>query len=313
LGHDTTTRCLLFPEIFSKPVVAQFDQRQGSSDGGAILLKAADRGLGLAESLASCLVDARQAGKVEHETEQLLAQRIFAIACGYADANDAARLAEDLVHKMLAGLDPAGDVDLASQPTLCRFENAPDRKQFYRMGAALADCVIERHRRRLHGRVRLITIDLDPTHGAQQRSLFNGHYDSWCYLPVLGFVSFNDENEQYLLTAVLRPGNAPAKVGAIGILLRVLKRLWKAFPKARIRVRLDGGFADPLVLEFLDAVGGRVRRGDGPKCGVGAPGRARDEAGAAPLETERPNRACLWRGPLRGEKLVVGAASDLQS
>jgi hypothetical protein len=259
VGHDTTTQCLLFPEIFSKPVLAQFDQRQGSSDGGAILLKAADRRLGLTESLASCLADPRQPGKVEHETERLLAQRIFAIACGYADANDAARLAEDPVHKMLAGRDPAGDADLASQPTLCRFENAPDRKQLYRMGVALADGVIERHRRRLHGRARLITIDLDPTddptHGAQQLSFFNGHYDSWCYLPLLGFVSFNDEGEQYLLTAVLRPGNAPAKAGAIGILLRVLQRLWKAFPKARIRVRLDGGFADPLVLEFLDAMG----------------------------------------------------------
>jgi hypothetical protein len=259
VDHDITTERLLFPEIFSKPVVAQFDQRQGSSDGGAMLLKAADRRLRLTESLASCLADPRQAGKVEHETEQLLAQRIFAIACGYADANDAARLAGDPVHKMLAGRDPAGDTDLASQPTLCRFENAPDRKQLYRMGVALADGVIERHRRRLRGRARLITIDLDPTddptHGAQQLSFFNGHYDCWCYLPLLGFVSFNEESEQYLLAAVLRPGNAPAKAGAMGILLRVLKRLWKAFPKARIRVRLDGGFADPLVLEFLDAMG----------------------------------------------------------
>ena len=259
MADNTTTQCLLLPEIFSKPVVAQFDQRQGSSDGGAILLKAADRRLQLTQALAACLVDQRQPGKVEHEVEELLAQRVYGIACGYADANDDARLSEDPVHKLLVGRDPAEGADLASQPTLCRFENAPDRKQLYRMGEALADAVIERHRRRLHGRARLITLDLDPTddptHGAQQLTFFNTHYDTWCYLPVMGFVSFNGEQEQYLVTAVLRPGNAPASAGATGILWRLLKRLWEAFPKARVRVRLDGGFAEPQVLAFLDAMG----------------------------------------------------------
>ena len=124
---------------------------------------------------------------------------------------------------------------------------------------ALADRVVERHRRRLHGRARCITLDLDPTddptHGAQQLTFFNGHYDTWCYLPVMGFVSFNDEKEQYLFTAVLRPGNAVASVGAIGILWRILQKLRRAFPQARLRVRLDGGFADPLLLTFLDAMG----------------------------------------------------------
>ena len=259
MADDTTTQCLMFPEIFSKPVIAQFDQRHGSSDGGAILLKAANRRLGLSEALAACLVDERQPGKVEHESEELLAQRVYGIACGYADANDAARLARDPIHKMLVERDPVEGTDLASQPTLSRFENAPDRKQLYRLGEALAECVIERHRRRLHGRARRITIDLDPTddptHGAQQLTFFNAHYDTWCYLPVMGFVSFNDEKEQYLFTAVLRPGNAPATAGAIGILWRILRKLWRAFPQARIRVRLDGGFADPLLLTFLDAMG----------------------------------------------------------
>jgi len=259
LTENRTTQCLLFPDIFPKPVVAQFDQRQGSSDGGAILLKAADLRIQLTEALAACLKDKRQPGKVDHESEELLGQRIFGIACGYADANDAARLAEDPVHKMLIGRDPVEGQDLASKPTICRFENAPDRKQLYRMGEALADCVIERHRRRLHGRAQLITIDLDatddPTHGAQQLTFFNSHYDTWCYLPLLAFVSFNDEKEQYLCAAVLRPGNAPARRGAIGILWRILPRVWAAFAKARVRVRLDGGFADPLLLDFLDTMG----------------------------------------------------------
>lgn len=257
MDQRTTTQCLLFPNIFPKPVVAKFDQRQGSSDGGAILLKAADRRLGLTAALADCLEDERQAGKVEHEMEEMLAQRIYGIACGYADANDAARLASDPIHKLLVGRDPIEGADLASQPTLSRFENAVDRKQLYRMGERLAERVIERHRRRLKGRARRITLDLDPTddptHGAQQLSFLNGHYNSWCYLPVLGFLTFNDEREQYLFTAVLRPGNAVASVGAVGLLRRILKKLRRAFPGVRIRVRLDGGFADPEVLDFLDA------------------------------------------------------------
>ena len=184
-------------------------------------------------------------------------QRVFGMACGYEDANDAARLAGDPVHKMLLGRDPVQGGDLASQPTLSRFENAVGPKDLYRLGEALAESVIERHARRLHGRAQRITIDLDPTddptHGVQQLALFNGYYDTWCYLPVVGFLTFNREVEQYLFTAVLRPGNAPASRGAWGILRRTLALVRRSFPKARIRVRLDGGFAHPLLLEFLDA------------------------------------------------------------
>ena len=103
---DSTTQCLLFPEIFPKLVVAQFDQRQGSSDGGALLLKAADRRYGLIACLAACLRDERQAGKVDHSLQELLAQRVFSIACGYPDANDAARLGGDPIHKLLLDRDP---------------------------------------------------------------------------------------------------------------------------------------------------------------------------------------------------------------
>ena len=254
--EHTTTQSVLFPGIFERPVVAQFDQSQGSSDGGAVLLKAADRGLGLTAALAACLKDDRQEVKVRHELEEMLTQRTMAIACGYADANDAAKLASDPVHKLLVGRDPVEGEDLASQPTLSRFENGVGRKELFRMAEALADTVIERHRKRLKGRARLITIDLDPTddptYGAQQMSFFNWHYDSYCYLPMVGFVTFDQEAEQYLVTAVLRPGNAPGSAGAVGILRRLIERLTEAFPKAKIRVRLDGGFAAPEVLYFLD-------------------------------------------------------------
>ena len=256
MSEHTTTQSVLFPGIFERPVVAKFDQSQGSSDGGAILLKAADQRLHLTAALAACLKDERQAVKVDHELEELLTQRIMAIACGYEDANDAARLASDPVHKLLVGRDPVEGEDLASQPTLSRFENSVGRKELFRMGEALAYSVIERHRERLKGRARLITIDLDPTddptYGAQQLTFFNWHYNSYCYLPMVGFLTFDHEVEQYLVTAVLRPGNAPGSAGALGILRPLIPRLREAFPKAKIRVRLDGAFATPKVLYFLD-------------------------------------------------------------
>ena len=248
---------MLFPGIFRKPVVAQFDQREGSSDGGALLLKAADRHYDLVAGLASCLRDERQAGKVDHSLRELVGQRVFSMACGYPDANDSARLSEDPIYKLLLDRDPIEGRDLASQSTLSRFENGVGVKELYRAGEFLAESVIRRHAKRLRHRAYRVTIDLDPTddptHGAQQLSFFNGYYDTWCYLPVLGFVSFNDEAEQYLCAAVLRPGNVAAAVGAVGLLRRLVRMIRGRLPGVRIRVRLDGGFAHPAVLEFLDA------------------------------------------------------------
>ena len=186
--------------------------------------------------MAACLKEERQPGKILHEIEELLTQRVMGMALGYEDANDAARLASDPVHKLLVGREPIDGEDLASQPTLSRFENAPDRKELFRLGEVLADCVIERHRKRLHGRARRITIDLDPTddptHGQQQFTFFNRYYDCHCYLPVVGFLTFNEEAEQYLVAAVLRPGNVSGSCGAIGILRRLLRRLDAAFPES---------------------------------------------------------------------------------
>ena len=257
MNDDSTRQSVLFSDLGSRPVVVKFDQRHASSDGGAILLKAADRHLGLTAGLIKVIEDRRQGGKVRHAIADLLHQRLYAIACGYPDGNDAARLSSDPIQKLLCDRDPVSGVDLASQPTLSRFENAVRRADLYRMGVALSETVIERHRRRLGRRVKRITIDLDPTddptHGAQQLTFFNGHYDSWCYLPVAGFLTFDEEPDQYLFAYVLRPGNAPATRGALGIFSRLLPRLRAAFPRARLRVRLDGGFAAPEIFEYLEA------------------------------------------------------------
>src|SRR5436189_3799278 len=256
LRDDTIPQSVLFADLIDKPLVATFDQQHASSDGGAILLKAADARYRLIDGFARCLVDDRQPGKVRHTLTDLLAQRIFGLACGHPDANDGDRLADDPIHKLLLGRDPIDGDPLASQPTISRFENQVGSQALYAMGRDLAATVIDRHRQRLHGRARHITIDLDPTddptHGAQQLTFFNGHYDTYCYLPMVGFLTFDQEAEQYLVTAVLRPGNAPGSAGAVGILRRLIQRLREAFPKAKIRVRLDGGFAAPEVLYFLD-------------------------------------------------------------
>ena len=143
--------------------MATFDREQASSDGGAVLLKAAERVYGLVKAFARCLVDKRAPEKVRHTLEDLVGQRVFGIACGHPDGNDADHLADDPIHKLLLGRDPVAGGRLVSQPTISRFENDAGRSALYRMGRELAASVIERHRRRLNGRARRITIDLDPT------------------------------------------------------------------------------------------------------------------------------------------------------
>lgn len=256
MSNHTTRQGVLFKGLSKKAVVVRFDQEQASSDGGAVLLKACDERLGLSTALASCLRDDRQQAKVEHSYEEIFQQRMFGIACGYADGNDAARIADDPVFKLLTGRDPVAGPALASQPTLSRFENAVSSAELLQMSEALAEAVIQRHRRRKR-KVRRITIDLDPTHdathGGQQLSFFNRFYDSHCYLPLAGFLSFDQEPDQYLFCCVLRGGDAAAKRGCLSVLKRLLPRLRKAFPKAKIRIRLDAGFTGPELYEFFEA------------------------------------------------------------
>jgi len=168
-------------------------------------------------------------------------------------------LADDPIHKMLVGRTPISGGRLASQSTLSRFENAVGSGELYRVAETIADTVIDRHRRRLGRKVRLITLDFDPTddptHGQQEFTFYHGHYGTHCYLPLIGTIQFNQEKGQSLLCAILRPGNAGAALGFVPILERLLEKIRAAFPKARIRVRLDGGFGNPTVLDFLDAAG----------------------------------------------------------
>ena len=256
MATDCITQVTFQGDGFTKPIVARFDLPHASSDGGLVLVKALDIAWGLTERLAACLDDAREPGKILHETRELLQQRVFGLCAGYADCNDAARLVHDPIHKLVLGRDPLSGLGLASQPTLSRFENTVRARELRAMTHVLADTVIAQQRRRRHGCATRITIDLDPTddptHGQQEFAFFNGHYDTWCYLPIVATVTFNDEPAQFAVAAVLRPGKAPASLGARGILRALLRKLRAAFPAALFRVRLDGGFARPKVFTFLE-------------------------------------------------------------
>ncbi|MFQ5916045.1 MAG: IS1380 family transposase [Nitrospinota bacterium] len=243
-----------FPHLFEKPLVMKFTAPDQSSDGGVLLLKAIDKKMRLTQRLAEAIRDRRQPGKVVHPIREMLQERIYGIACGYADANDAARLAKDGAMRLAC---EKRDEDLASQPTLSRLENAVTRTDLFRFGTLFTDVVLEREKRKRRRRkVRRITIDMDPTedptYGGQQLTFFNAYYDNWCYLPMVTTIQFDQEREQYLVAPVLRPGNAKGSLGAISILKRLVPRLRKAFPRAEIFVRLDGAFATPEVFSWLE-------------------------------------------------------------
>jgi hypothetical protein len=257
LTPNPTTECFFFPELFDRPILAKFDEPSMTSDAGLLLLKAADRRLGLTSRIAGLLPDGRNPARVEHEILAMLQQRVYGLAAGYADCNDAARLGSDPLFKMLLGRDPIRGADLATQPTLSRFENSFKRQDLHLLHDVIMNAVIESHRQRRRGKARVITIDLDttvdPTHGAQQLALFNGFHRTWCFRPLLGFISFDKERDQHLCLTLLRSGRAPDKCGVLWFLERLVPKLRKAFPRARLRVRLDAGFSAPEILNYLDS------------------------------------------------------------
>jgi hypothetical protein len=246
---------VLFEDLYDKPAVVEFTRPRQTSDGGVILLDAINKKMGLIQRMASVIRDKRQRGKITYDIEALLRERIFAIACGYPNGNDADHLAHDPALKMVCN---QRDGRLASQPTLSRFENNVTRTDLFRIAVALTDTVIDWERKkRIVRNVRRITIDMDPTedptYGDQQLTFFNAYYDNWCYLPMITTIQFGDEAEQYPVAPVLRPGNAKGSLGAIGILKRLLPRLRQSFPVATIYVRMDGAFATPEVFAWLES------------------------------------------------------------
>jgi hypothetical protein len=253
--RNDTSQPVLFGDLSSKLVTVAFSAPSQSSDGGLPLLAALDRKLGLTASLSQQLVDVRRPKSVDHSITELVRQRVFSIAHGYADCNDAARIGEDPLFKLACGRSPGDSAGLASQPTLSRFERGQGGRAVVAMGRALERTVIGTLARR-HRRARRITIDLDgsedPTHGQQPFAFFNGYYDSWCYLPLFGFLSIDDLPEQHLFFARLRPGTGPEGRCVRTLLRRVVPLLRRQFRRAEIVVRLDAGFASSELFDLFD-------------------------------------------------------------
>jgi hypothetical protein len=239
---------LIFESLFSKEVIADFEGGRITSDAGGLLLRELDQRYRIAENAARCLHDPRDSHKVKHDLLTLVRQRLFAIALGYEDNNDATWLARDPAIKIMTGRAPEGGADLASQPTLSRFENRVTAKDLCRLSDWLLDLYLKTH----PGPRKTIILDLDatddPTHGRQQLSFFHGYYEEHMYHPLLVF----DGQDGFPLAAVLRPGNTHASKGALAVLKRLIKKLRRAYPKALILVRADAGFAVPAIYRYLE-------------------------------------------------------------
>lgn len=243
---ECSTSLTLFP-LPKKAVQVRNDGGALTSDAGVLLLREMDERLGLTARLAGGLVDQREQSKVRHQVRELLRQRIYQIACGYEDCNDADSLRGDPALKIAVGRAPQGR-DLASQPTLSRLENAVGWRECWRISEQLIASYVEHHR---HPPPHRIVLDVDATddetHGHQQLSFFHGYFDEYCYLPLLVFAQAEGQGEQELLAAVLRPGNKHAGYRALAIIKRVVKQLRAAFPHCLIELRADSGLALPEV------------------------------------------------------------------
>src|SRR5438067_5140152 len=193
-----------FPTPTGYAVTARFDAGRLTSDGGLPWLSEADRALELCAALAAGIPDWRR-GRVRHSLETLVRQRVFQIACGYADQNDAATLRSDPLLKLVCGRLPVSGADLASQPTFSRLENAVDRRAVEALADALVTVYLrERGAVGPPARVRLdLDGTADPAHGQQEGVAYHGYYRQHRYHPLLIF----DADTGQLITAILRPGN----------------------------------------------------------------------------------------------------------
>jgi DDE family transposase len=231
----------------SSPITVTFDAPHISSDGGVLLLRQMDDRLGLSERFAALLPETRDPRKVRHDRREQMRQRLYQIALGYPDCNDADRLRHDPLLKSVCDRSPQS-AGLSSQPTLSRLENAVDLRQL----RALVCEIEEQYVRSLAAAPEVIVLDIDstddPTHGQQQLSFFHGYYDQHMDHPLLIF----DGERGQLVSVVLRPGNVHAARGAMGVLRRVIYRLKRRFPQTQIVVRGDSAFAVPRLLRMLE-------------------------------------------------------------
>ncbi len=250
--EDCATAATRFDTPAGLVLEAAFDGGRITSDGGLAWLAKADEELGLCEAVAEHVPEWRR-GKARHSLVALVKQRVFQIACGYEDQNDADSLRADPLLKLACGSPPETGADLASQPTMSRMENAVGARACYRMAHVLGELYVER--RGEQGAPERVLLDFDstddPTHGEQEGSYYHGYYGQHMYHPLLVF----DGETGHLVTVVLRAGNTHASRGAVAVLERVVGTLRRAWPGVRIEIRADAGFAVPRLYEYCEQEG----------------------------------------------------------
>ena len=248
---DDTILPFAFPAVERKKVTAAFDGGRITSDGGVMLLAEAERRLGIAVKLAAAIPDGRDASRVTHPLADILRARIFAIACGWEDADDLDSLRFDPAFKLACGRLPDSGRNLCSQPTMSRWENAPDLRSVIRLGRVMLDLWLASY----PVPPAQVTLDIDDTcdvvHGHQQLSLFNAHYDARCFLPIHVY----DTATGRPVAMILRPGKTPSGKEIRGHLRRLVRHIRRRWPQARITIRGDGHYGRPEVMDWCEVNG----------------------------------------------------------
>ena len=236
-----------FKAISGKRVTADFTGGAVTSDAGVLVMRETANRIGIIEQLAGAVHDKRHQSYVKHEMNELLTQRIFQIICGYEDANDANDLRIDPGFKASCGRLPSDD-DLASQPTITRFENSISTKDLYRIAEVFVYQFIASYASPPDALILDIDDTEDETHGAQQLSLFNGYHDEYCYMPLYIF----EGQTGRLVTSILRPGKRPSGKETRSLFKRVIKRIRAAWPSVGILIRGDSHFATSELYSWCD-------------------------------------------------------------
>jgi hypothetical protein len=248
---DDTGLLFDLPSVARKKVSAAFDGGRLTSDGGVALLALADRRIGIVDRIAGLIIDPRDPALVTHSVASILRARVLAIACGYEDANDLDRLRGDPAFKLACGRLPDSGGDLCSQPTVSRWENAPDLKTIIRLTYAMVDAWCDSY---VHA-PEAVTLDIDDTldvvHGAQQLSLFHAYHDERCFLPIHVY----DTETGRPVVVILRPGKTPSGKEAAGYLRRLHRRIRRHWPKTRLTIRGDGHYGRPELMDFCEKHG----------------------------------------------------------
>jgi hypothetical protein len=257
---DDTLLPFSLPNIRKKKVTAAFDGGQVSSDGGVFLLAAADKRLGLIDTLAGLFLDMRDPAQITHSMADILRGRIFAIACGYPDGNDLDDLRHDPAFKMACGRLPESGGDLASQPTISRLENAPDIRDPIRMSRGMVDFWCQSHENPPKGIVLDIDDTADTVHGHQQLSFFNAHYDERCFLPI----HIYDAETGHCVVTILREGKTPAGKEVRAHIRRLVRRIRLHWPDTIVTIRGDSHYGRREAMDWCDDNGVKFIFGLGP-------------------------------------------------